>query len=798
MVCRGHVVLRWLASAAVVSQMWFSAVLVAKEKSTNRDATKSAGRLGKRVDFGRDVFPLLKSRCFACHAGPSPDSGYRLDVYDDLLGHSTGEPLAVAGQSSKSRIIEMVTSDSEDQRMPPVGEGEPLTARQVDLLRAWIDQGVQWDDKLLPSPAQSVHHWAFQPVVRPEVPAVTRDGWQRSPVDAFIAVRHEAAELTPSPAASRRVMIRRLFLDLIGLPPTTKEVDAFLKDDSDQAYEDLVERLLKSKHYGERWGRFWLDLARWAESHGYQHDIPRPYAWRYRDYVIDSFNADKPYDRFLKEQIAGDELRPYSDENLIATGFLAAARISGNQMDKAMQRNDVLVDIVNTTASALLGLSLSCSQCHNHKFDPLSQRDYYRMQAFFIDGQLGNLSLQNPDALNPTDLSQWMPKPTLDFYLREAKALEKKGMFKTTTQPHTWGYYSPATGDPGVKRMPVVNRDPLPYRPERLKQATARLLIRGSVASPGPVLTSGWPEVFVAVRSVNEASGNTPSSISCRETHSDDHSRTALADWMADRSNPLVSRVWVNRIWQYHFGRGLVATPSDFGTQGARPSHPALLDWLAAELMEHGWSTKHIHRQIVLSATYRQSGRRNDANIEIDPENILLGCWPRRRLEAEAIRDSLLVATGELDRRIGGPSVSPAREEDELRRTIYLYQRRSEMPSMMEMFDAPEGIVSCSRRGVSTVALQPLFMLNSQLMTSRADALAEKVRQIAGQDSTEQVKVAFLRTLGRPPKPSELKRSLELFRAPISELDDATDSRHRRLARFCHAMFNLNEFVYIP
>jgi Protein of unknown function (DUF1549)/Protein of unknown function (DUF1553)/Planctomycete cytochrome C len=527
-------------------------------------------RYGKQViDFRRDVYPLLKSRCFECHAGANPDSGYRLDIHDEFLGHSTGEALVRPAHSDGSRLIEVLESKDENERMPPADTGEPLAKKQVALLRAWIDEGVKWDDKLLPTPKPESDHWAFQPIKRPAVPDSSRRNWIRTPVDAFIAVRQEATGVRPSEAASRRVLIRRLSLDLIGLPPTPEEIDEFLADQSPTAYEDLVERLLASQHYGERWGRYWLDLTRWAESHGYQHDLPRPYAWRYRDYVIDSFNADKPYDRFLLEQIAGDELQPYHDENLIATGFLASARISGNQQDKAMQRNDVLTDIVNTTASAVLGLTLSCAQCHDHKFEPLSQRDHYRFQAFLVKGQLGNLSLQDPDVSNPTDLDRWMPEATFAFYEREAEKLRSRGLFSTTTKPHTWGFYSPATGDASIERMPVVNRDPVPYRPQELEQTRARLLIRGDVHFPGQELSSGWPAIL----------GNTPQTADGRE-------RTALARWMADRQNPLVSRVWVNRIWGHHFGRGIVTTPRDFGKIGQPSTHPQLLHWLACELME--------------------------------------------------------------------------------------------------------------------------------------------------------------------------------------------------------------------
>ena len=358
--------------------------------------------------------------------------------------------------------------------------------------------------------------------------------------------------------------------------------------------------------------------------------------------------------------------------------------------------------------------------------------------------------------------------------MREAKKLRVKGLFAESDEPHTWGFYSVATGAEGVKRMPVVNRDPIAYDPERLKSVRARLLIRGDVSKPGPELDSGWPVVL----------GKTPASLGKRP-------RVALADWMANPGNPLVSRVWVNRLWQYHFGQGIVSTPSNFGTQGAKPSHPELLDWLSAELMDNEWSTKHIHRLIVMSNTYKQVRKHDVKNASLDPDNNLLWNWPRRRLQAEAIRDSVLLATGELDASVGGPSVPVEREESELRRTIYLAQRRSEMPAVMKMFDGPESVSSCSARGVSTVALQPLFLLNSEFMTHRADALAGKVRSLAGDDLESQIKYAFSRTLGRQPESEELKNSKLL-------LDVAKEDKADALARFCLALLNVNEFLYIP
>ncbi|MCS7047064.1 MAG: DUF1549 domain-containing protein, partial [Gemmataceae bacterium] len=349
----------------------------------------------RTIDFRRDVYPLLKQHCFACHQGADAQAGYRLDQRADLLGETDGRTAVRIGASDRSRLIQLVAGQVPGKIMPL--KGPRLTAEQVGILRAWIDQGLAWDDELLPVEQPRSDHWAFQPVKRPPIPAVANSAWVRTPVDAFIAAAQQRQGVVPAPPAPRRTLIRRLAFDLTGLPPSAAEIDEFVNDPSPHAYEKLVERLLASPHYGERWGRHWLDLARFAESEGYESDHTRPYAWRYRDYVIASFNHDKPYDRFLREQIAGDEIEPYSDENLIATGFLAAARLSSNEEDRARQRNDVLVDIVNATAAVVLGVTLHCAQCHNHKFDPFTARDYYRFQGFFVKGAPNNLTLRDPN-----------------------------------------------------------------------------------------------------------------------------------------------------------------------------------------------------------------------------------------------------------------------------------------------------------------------------------------------------------------------------------------------------------------
>lgn len=731
---------------------------------------------GPPIDFAADIYPILNDRCFSCHSGEFPDSGYRLDLRDEMLGYSTGQPFVVPGNSEQSHLVEVLTTKSETSRMPP--EEKPLSEDQIAKIRAWIDQGMPWDDKLLPPQKLESSHWAFQKIERPDVPQLEMSD-KDHPIDAFVHESQRKRGVEPVGMANRGILVRRLYLDMLGLPPTLEESEAFLSDASDEAWAKLVDRVLESPHYGERMARYWLDLVRWGESQGYQHDIPRPFAWRYRDYVINAFNRDKPHRDFLREQIAGDELKPVTDESLIATGFLASARVSGNEMDKQVQRTGLMFDIVDNTASALLGLTMECAQCHNHKFEPLSQRDYFSFLAFFAKGQTGNLKLSESKDYPADEIKNWFSKGSYDFYIKEAKKLRVDPASYPT---HTWGFYSPVTGDPDVEFLPVVNRSPLPYSPETLANGSTHILIRGDVKNPGLLVEPAWPAVL----------GVTPSTLSPTP-------RQALANWLGSSDNPLVARVWVNRIWQIHFGRGIVRTPSNFGTHGGTPSHPELLDWLASELIANDWSTKHIHRLIMTSDVYRRAGESSRENLDRDPENVLLWRWPYRRLEAEAIRDSLLVATGELNRTVGGPGVSPERNEKERRRTLYLSQRRSEMPDVMSMFDAPDGVKSCSRREVSTVALQPLYLLNSPFVVKRAERLAERATEQHADDPAEKIAYVFRHALGREPSDIESKSALSLLELPASESSTSqTDAPYLPLVRFCHAMLNLNEFVYLP
>ncbi|MCH2127209.1 MAG: DUF1553 domain-containing protein [Pirellulaceae bacterium] len=778
----------------------------------------------RTVDFAREVYPLLRDRCFDCHQGANPAAGIRLDYHAKMLGTSDGIPLVVVGQSEQSHLIRVTAGAIPDKSMPPADAGPALTAAEIGLLRAWIDQGAQWDAELLPDPNLIIarQHWAFQSVVRPAIPEITADfhklnphlaqaNGEVHPLDALVGEQQNRLNLAATEPATKRTLIRRLYLVLHGLPPTPEQVDLFLNDAAPGAWQQVVERVLQSTHYGERIARHWLDSARWAESEGFAQNNDRPFAWRYRDYVINSFNQDKPYSEFLRQQIAGDELEPYRDENLIATGFLAAARISSDDLHFYRVENDMYTDIVSTISSSVLGLTIGCSQCHDHKFDPISQRDFYRLQAFFTQGLAGNVVLAaapHPEAIDRVaqELLQYdlqvrrrvlgegfdkeSPAQKRLFSMAESERTlaeersfrpariklnihiagcngfrihddEKKKLeeLRNELKPlvdqaeQTWGFYSPVTSPHTLTTLPMAGNFPFLHDKETLTNRRSYLLARGQIFEPVAVVKPGWPAVF----------GPTLS------PHLESRPRTALADWLTSPQNPLTARVWVNRLWQMHFGRGLVETPGNFGVRGAQPTHPKLLDWLAAELMDHGWSTKHIHRLIVTSQIWQQSSSvpfteaqpqkksAPDKSLELHSPTELVG-WPRRRLEAEAIRDSMLVASGTLENTIGGAAVPISEEASSSRRGLYLFQKRDAPPAMQSLFDGPTAMSeSCVTRQVSTSALQALYLLNNDFSRQRSRLLADRIVKLAGDNVTQQIEVAFKLTLGRPPEQIEAK-----------------------------------------
>lgn len=735
--------------------------------------------LPKTVGFKSDVHPILSEHCFECHAGEKVKGGVRLDQWDEAMNQTAPR------DPDQSRLMEVLIESDPEKRMPP-GKRRPLNPAEIKILRAWIAEGLEWDENLLPSPPPVTDHWAFQPVRRPAIPRVKNAPWVRSPIDAFVARKHEALGVNAAPAADEATLRRRIALDLTGLPPSSVP-------DADQTadLDEYIEHLLASPRYGERYARHWLDVARWADSNGHQHNRDRDYAWRYRDYVVRAFNHDKPLDEFVREQIAGDEL-PFAPGHIEATGFLAAARYSGNELDKEIQRNAILTDIVNTTGQAFLGLTFECAQCHTHKFDPISIRDYYRLQAFFTKGQPGNVVLEQGNAHARELIEQrWQlfdkvhdrivsakrragnPEPILVIPKSVFSAMkpdEKRTFDELETAiaklPQAWAFHSPMGKGGELDIAPHPMRWPLPRDPKVLRQQRTHLLIRGDIGSKGPELEPGIPAVFQAA----PAQDKTP--------------RLALADWLTSDGNPLTARVWVNRIWQWHFGQGLVETSGDFGKQGTPPSHPELLDWLADELVRNGWSTKHIHRLILSSSTYRQSAAHSAGNSRLDPENSSLWRWRPRRLEAEAIRDSVLSTAGLLDTRAGGPSVPLAQGESSNRRGLYLQQKRNTLPHQQTLFDGAAAIAGCSRRQVSTVGLQPLYLLNSTFMTRAANAFQDRVQALASSPEA-QARAAIELAFGRAAEADEIKQATNHIR---------TES----LASLCLTLFNANEFLYIP
>jgi hypothetical protein len=594
-----------------------------------------------------------------------------------------------------------------------------------------------------PITAEERSHWAFHPPGSVRPPVVRDRVRARNPIDAFIASTLEANGLVPAPEAERPVLIRRLCFDLTGLPPTPDEVEAFVNDPTPIAYERLVDRLLASPRYGVRSAQHWLDLARYADSDGFEFDQARPNAWRYRDWVVDALNRDVPYDRFVRLQIAGDEIAADDPDAHVATGFNRCYPDMVDQNDQGLRRQNALNDITETTGLAFLGLTIGCARCHDHKFDPIRQVDFYRLQAFFTPAQFrDDFPLDRAGGSNPRP-------PT-------ARVLDESG----PAAPPTY------------------------------------FLKRGDVGARGPTVEPGFPAVLTSASPTISATARSSGR------------RKALADWLTRADHPLTSRVMVNRLWQRHFGRGLVGTPSDFGTMGDEPSHPKLLDWLARDFVARGWSMKAMHRLIVTSAAYRRSSESSAVNAhEVDPENRLVSHQNRRRLDGEAIRDALLVVSGRLNPTPGGPGVFPplpseltklsskgavwpvsARIEDRDRRSLYVFVRRNLRYPFFESFDHPDTNASCPRRAITTTAPQALSLLNGQLSTSAARALAARTARESNSDAGVDSRVdrAYLLALGRPPDLTERA----LARAFLSSVGSS-------FADYCLALLNLNEFIYI-
>ena len=982
----------------------------------------------RAVDFDQDIAPIFTTACLSCHGPDKQKHGFRLDVKDAALNGGDSGPAIVPGKSAESLLIHLVSGLVDDLVMPQ--KGNRLTAEQIGLLRAWIDQGANWPENVSAAkPDPRLKYWAFQPVVCPALPTVANQRWASKPLDRFILARLEKEKLTPSPAADRATLIRRLTFDLHGLPPTSAEVDAFLADKSSDAVAHVVDRLLASPRYGERWARHWLDVARFCESNGFERDQLREHSWRYRDYVIASLNADKPYTQFVREQIAGDVLEPVTREGVIATSFLVAGpndeagKGSVSALLRARIREEELEDMIAVVSQTFMGVTVNCARCHDHKFDPIPQRDYYRLKAAITGVHPGDRSVLTPAEtkaretqiaqLNgritemekqvaaieqaarekvlhargttvsdgaPTPLAQW----TFDGDTKDSLgslhgtlhggAAVAKGRLKLNgksaflqTEPlareirektlEAWVVLSNLkqqgggvitleskggvvfdsivfgertagkwfAGSDGYQRSRDLNapdetappgelvhiaivyradnhitcyRNGVPYgetyvpagengtlRSYPAKESRvllgwrhtgsgnsfltgeieeARLYDRALSAEeialsarsggtrlvtasemlnaltseqrqqrealfaelirhremlktvpPVPLVygaNSRPPELtFVLARGDVEkkkepvtagalsAVAALPADFGLPADAPEGQRRVKLADWLASANNPLTARVMVNRVWHYHFGRGLVGTPNDLGAAGERPSHPELLDWLAGEFMAQGWSLKKLHRLILLSNAYQQASLANEKATARDADNRLLWRFPPRRLEAEAVRDAMLSVSGQLNDQFGGPSFRPFDMKianssfytltdpigpDFNRRTVYRIGVQSAKDPLLDSFDCPDFSTKTPVRGITTTPLQALSLMNNSFVLRQARHFAERLKTEAGADVTAQINLAYRLAFGRAPTSGESQRAAVL-------------ARSQGVESVCWVLLNASEFLYV-
>jgi hypothetical protein len=695
---------------------------------------------------------------------------------------------------------------------------------------------------------QQKRYWAFQTVQRPSVPVVASKAWARNPIDAFVLSRLEAKSLAPNPPAGKATLIRRAYLDMTGLPPSPDEVTAFLRDDSPRAFEKVVDRLLASKHYGERWARHWLDVARYADSEGFKADETRPNVWRYRDYVIDSFNQDKPYDRFVQEQIAGDEMFPNDPAAKVAVGFNRHFPDESNARNIMQRRQELLNDITDTAGYAFMAMTMGCARCHDHKFDPILQKDYYRLQAFFANTRIED----NLPLAGPTRLKEWEAKnaawETATKSIRDEMAALLEPARKTLYQ-EGFEKFPPeiqdAVNTPADQRTPIqwhMFHKSKPQIEVTDKQAAAKLkadararyrelqtelasfdsikpepmpmaqtMIDNGVHSPKThVLSVGVYDAyreevqpgFLTILDPTDAKITPPAGLASSGR------RTALARWLTASSNPLTARVMVNRVWHHHFGRGIVGTPNDFGVMGERPTNRELLDWLTADFTANGWSLKKLHRSILLSNTYQQSSDHRADAAAADPDNKLHWRFSRRRIEGETIRDAMLQVSGVLNPQMGGPGVFPPLPpgmvtrggwdnhqplDQSRRRSIYTFVRRNTRYPMFEVFDMPDTHESCGRRNQTVTPTQALELLNNSQVVDWSKALAGRVANDSGMSRQSQVERAWRLVYARQPSDEEA-RDAEAFLAKQTAL---AGNPQEALADLCHMLLSSNEFLYL-
>jgi hypothetical protein len=710
--------------------------------------------------FETKIRPLLADHCFSCHSAKADKlkGGLHVDSLEGLLNGGDSGPALVPGDSERSLLVKAVRYTDTELQMPP--KGKKLSDRQISDLTKWVKDGAVWPDTVRPTSRaakasreiteEDKSWWAFQPIRRPPLPIGNRRSAIGNPIDAFVRSELDAKGLKPNPAATRRELIRRAYFNLIGLPPSPEQIAAFEKDKSPDAWSRLIDHLLSLPQYGERWGRHWLDVARFAQSNGYERDGEKPEAWRYRDYVVKAFNEDKPYDQFIRDQIAGDELDRVTFDSIVATGFQRLGVWDDEPDDKRMAEFDELDDVLSTTGTAFLGLTIGCARCHEHKFDPIPQADYYSLLSFFRNLRLSEAAkytLESPNYVplaEPAKLNEWRSA-------RDArvKSFEEK-LAATKDEAEKKKVHQQIEG---AKTEKPPFEFALAVRERGLKPPPTHVLIRGNAGNPGAEVQPAFLTVL-GERKPSLAAPPPEAASSGR--------RRAFAEWIASAENPLTARVMANRIWQHHFGHGIVKTTSDFGRAGTPPSHPKLLDWLAAEFIEGGWSIKKLHKTIMLSQAYQMSSRADNAKAsKMDPGNDLLWRQSLRRLEAEALRDTILAIGGRLNPKMGGRGFFPrlsgevlagqsrpgldwdlSSAEEQSRRSLYAYVRRTMSVPMLDAFDYSNTTSPLSERPVTTVAPQALLLLNDEFMQEQAAALAERLERECGRPEQGRVSLA--------------------------------------------------------
>jgi len=793
-----------------------------------------AGLLGcgvvvaEEVSFSRDVKPILARRCFACHGPETSESGFALHERQlAIAATNSGSPAIVPGDPEASELLSRVLSHDTDLRMPP--EGDPLSEREVGLLRRWIAAGAEYQK-----------HWAFVPPKQQTPPQVLAEQWIANPIDRFVLAQLEAAGLQPNPPADKRVLARRVYYDLTGLPPSPQELSEYLADDRPDAYERLVDRLLASPRHGEKWARHWLDLVRYGESNSFERDAPKPFVWKYRDYVIRSLNNDKPYDQFVREQLAGDELDTVTADSITATGFYRLGTWDDEPADPLQAKFDDLDNTVATTSGAFLGLTIGCARCHDHKIDPVPQTDYYSFLAFFADVTPYALK----DRRDPKFHSLWdfsdpdikQRRETLQRQIQslgdEQRAIEQAAIkqMEAADQRRTETRERQAVLDEKLHRhhSEQAHQQYLALKqqssdlesqlkslppPELIlslakcdaRPATMHVMHRGNPHAPGEAVAPAFPELFGA-----DAPQIPPTAPGARSAGR----RRVLAEWITRDDNMLSSRVIANRLWQHHFGRGIVRTPNNFGQLGTPPTHPALLDWLAVWLVDNDWRLKPLHKLMVMSSAYRQSSAATPEGLAADPENNLFWRFDMRRLTAEEIRDSVLFTSGKLNLQMHGPSIYPKLSQEVLatqsrpgenwgksssrqaaRRSIYIHIKRSLLPPELSQFDFPEPDISCEARFNTTQAAQALNMLHGEFLQTQAGHFAHRVRQEAGDQSLRnQLGYAMRLALQRAPNEQDLQDAEQLIEKYRTKHSLSEEEAFRQ---YCLLVLNLNEFVYL-